>query len=173
MHITLLGTGTPAPLPHRMGPATLVTIGEQRLLFDAGRGVTTQLVRAGVALERLGSIFLTHHNYDHIGNLGDLLLTAWHAGHPPPLRVIGPEGTDAIVDALLTMVYAREIAFTTQLARATGDPVQSIANLLTTEIVAPNDVVDGRGWRVRAAAVEHGARLGLSYAEWPCLGYRV
>jgi ribonuclease BN (tRNA processing enzyme) len=54
MHITLLGTGTPTPLPHRMGPATLVTIGEQHLLFDAGRGVITQLVRAGVALERLG-----------------------------------------------------------------------------------------------------------------------
>jgi hypothetical protein len=66
--------------------------------------------------------------------------------------VIGPEGTDAIVDALLTMVYAREIAFTIQLARATGDPVQSIANLLTTEIVAPNDVVDSRGWRVQTAS---------------------
>ena len=173
MRITLLGTGTPAPLPHRMGPATLVTVGNEHLLFDAGRGVTTQLVRAGVALERLGPIFLTHHNYDHINNLGDLLLTAWHAGHPSPLRVVGPQGTDAIVGALLTHVYAREIAFTMQLAKATGDRVQAIANLFTTAIVAPNDVVDGGHWRVRVAAVEHGAQLGLSYAEWPCLGYRV
>jgi ribonuclease Z len=173
MHITLLGTGTPAPLPHRLGPATLVTIGHEHLLFDAGRGVTTQLVRAGVALQHLGPLFLTHHNYDHITNLGDLLLSAWHADHPPPLRVIGPEGTDAIVEALLRHVYAREIAFTTRLALATGAAMRPIDELLAIKIVAPRAVVYGTRWRVRAAAVDHGVGLGFSYADWPCLGYRV
>jgi ribonuclease Z len=173
IRITLLGTGTPAPLPHRQGPATLVSIGDEHLLFDAGRGVTTQLVQAGVDIARLGPIFLTHHNYDHIGNLGDLLLSVWHADHPPPLHVIGPQGTDGIVDALLTQVYAREIAFSMRLAQAMNAPMHDIVALLAVETIAPGAFVDGGVWRVQVAAVEHGERLGLSYAEWPCLGYRV
>ena len=37
--VTLLGTGAPIPLPNRFGPSTLVEVGGQKLLFDAGRGV--------------------------------------------------------------------------------------------------------------------------------------
>src|SRR6266478_1500933 len=36
--VTLLGTGTPIPDPDRFGPSTLVEAGNQKLLFDAGRG---------------------------------------------------------------------------------------------------------------------------------------
>lgn len=171
--ITLLGTGTPAPLPHRHGPATLVTIDTTHLLFDTGRGVTTQLVRAGVDLARLGPIFLTHHNYDHIGNLGDLLLSTWHADHPGSLHLVGPQGTAEIVEALLTQVYAREIAFSLRLAQATNTPKRDLADLLTVQVIGPSEAVAGDGWRVQAAAVDHGTRLGFGYDVWPCLGYRI
>ena len=177
MRITLLGTGTPAPLPHRMGPATLVTIGDEHLLFDAGRGVTTQLVRAGVALERLGPIFLTHHNYDHINNLGDLLLTAWHAGHRPSLRVVGPQGTNAIVGALLTQVYAREITFTMQLAQAAvtvcrGLPICSplrlsrptLANQRRRRPGGENETRTGSGRRASDASPD-GPKCSLNHGD--------
>ena len=36
--LTLIGSGTPVPAADRFGPATLVEAGEQKLLFDAGRG---------------------------------------------------------------------------------------------------------------------------------------
>ena len=38
--VTLLGTGSPPPSIERFGPSTLVEVGNQRLVFDAGRGVT-------------------------------------------------------------------------------------------------------------------------------------
>ncbi|MBV8319767.1 MAG: hypothetical protein JO049_03730, partial [Hyphomicrobiales bacterium] len=38
--VTLLGTGTPFPVPDRFGAATLVEAGKERLLFDVGRGAT-------------------------------------------------------------------------------------------------------------------------------------
>ena len=41
--VTLLGTGTPIPYPDRSGPSTLVEAGNQKLLFDAGRGVPVRL----------------------------------------------------------------------------------------------------------------------------------
>jgi len=38
--VTLLGTSTPNPFPDRFGPSTLVEAGNERLLFDCGRGAT-------------------------------------------------------------------------------------------------------------------------------------
>src|SRR5262249_60432300 len=46
--VTLLGTGTPFPVPDRFGAATLVEAGKERLLFDVGRGATTRLNKIGV-----------------------------------------------------------------------------------------------------------------------------
>ena len=46
MKLTLLGTGGPIPDPTRHGSAVALEIGDARLLFDAGRGVVLQLVRA-------------------------------------------------------------------------------------------------------------------------------
>lgn len=43
IRITLLGKGTPILEPERQASALLVEIGEDKLLFDAGRGVTTHL----------------------------------------------------------------------------------------------------------------------------------
>jgi ribonuclease Z len=48
MRITLLGTGTPVLDPHHQASALLVEIGAEKLLFDAGQGVTTQLLQVGV-----------------------------------------------------------------------------------------------------------------------------
>lgn len=41
--VTLLGTSTPNPLPDRFGPTTLVEAGNEKLLFDCGRGTTIRL----------------------------------------------------------------------------------------------------------------------------------
>jgi ribonuclease Z len=172
MRLQLLGTGTPAPLPQRQGSAAVVSIGHDRLVFDAGRGVTTQLVRAGIAPNTITAIFLTHHHYDHIGNLGDLILTAWHAGLPT-LPIIGPPGTDRIVTALLDQVYDREIAFSLALARARDEPIIDIHEVVTVTTITSGQTYHQGSWRVIAAAVEHGHRLGLSQGEWPCLGYRI
>lgn len=71
--LTLLGTGGPRPDPCRQGPALLVTVEHKNYLFDAGRGVTTRLLQAGVLPQDLYAIFITHHHFDHIYNLADLL----------------------------------------------------------------------------------------------------
>jgi ribonuclease Z len=41
--VTLLGTGVPFPYSNRSGPSTLVEAGNQKLLFDVGRGTTVRL----------------------------------------------------------------------------------------------------------------------------------
>ncbi len=112
MQIILLGTGTPVLDTARQQSALLVALDGKKLLFDAGRGVTSQVARAGIQPQQIDAVFVTHHHYDHISDLGEFLLTAWHNGPETPLNIYGPCGTVEIVAALLGQVYARDIAFT-------------------------------------------------------------
>jgi ribonuclease BN (tRNA processing enzyme) len=170
MKLTLLGTGGPIPDPARHGSAAVLEIGGTRLLFDAGRGVVLQLARAGIPVEEVGPVFLTHHHYDHIGDLADVILTGWLQGRRSPLRVVGPPGTESIVTALLERVYDRDIAF-----RSQGEHAMEWAPVESAD--ATTGLVQGRGaCRVFAEPVVHGH--GLDYPEafrrrWVCLGYRV
>ena len=104
IEITLLGTGSPIPDPNRAGPSTLVRAGGQVFLVDCGRGVLQRAAAVGVGASGLSALLLTHLHSDHIGDLGDLLITRWittFAPDPAPLPIIGPPGTADVVEATL------------------------------------------------------------------------
>ena len=166
MKLTLLGTGTPVLESTRQGSAFLVQVGEQNLLFDAGRGVSSQLLLIGLAPEHLDYLFITHHHADHLGGLGDLLVSAWHAGRRKPIRVFGPPGTREIVDTLLNIVYKRDITFA-----LTGEDKPDIDTLIEVREVAAGASIREASWLLSVGAVKHENRL--SQAEFPCLGYRL
>ena len=94
--VTLLGTATPAPRTDRFGPSTLVEAGDQKLLFDAGRGVPIRLRQLNVPLGKINVLFITHYHSDHTSGIPDVWLTGWLS--PPfgrrttPFHVIGPVG---------------------------------------------------------------------------------
>jgi ribonuclease Z len=104
IEITLLGTGSPIPDPNRAGPSTLVRAGGQVFLVDCGRGVLQRTAAAGVGASGLSALLLTHLHSDHIGDLGDVLITRWittFAPDPAPFTIIGPPGTAQTVEATL------------------------------------------------------------------------
>ncbi len=104
IEITLLGTGSPVPDPNRAGPSTLVRARGQVFLVDCGRGVLQRAAAVGVGAAGLSALLLTHLHSDHIGDLGDLLITRWittFAPDPAPLPIIGPPGTAETVEATL------------------------------------------------------------------------
>ncbi len=174
MLITLLGTGGPRPDPERSGPATLIEVAGYRLLFDAGRGVATQVVRSGLTLDQIDAVFLTHHHFDHTGGLGDLLMASWNLGRTRPLPVYGPPGTRSLVDTLFAGVYAPDIRFRIREAEHLGSsirpPRDTIAGIDTGAGMIeldPGPIVDA-GW------IEHGSTvLGLTDDEWSAVGYRI
>lgn len=100
--ITLLGTGSPMVDPHRAGPSTLVRAGEGVFLIDCGRGVLMRAAADGVGAANLTALLLTHLHSDHITDLADVIVTRWVTSFgPAPLRIIGPPGTAAVVEAAL------------------------------------------------------------------------
>lgn len=169
MRITLLGTGTPILDPNRQASALLIEVEDDKLLFDAGRGVTTQLMKAGICAQDVNPIFITHHHSDHIGNLGEFLLTSWHNGRKTPLEIYGPSGTGRIISALLEQVYARDVAFA--LFNEAG--IVDIRDIVQVKEITSGSACDSGSWKILAEYVDHGNSLGLSPDDWPCLGYRL
>jgi ribonuclease BN (tRNA processing enzyme) len=92
--IILLGTkgGPPVTKSGRSHPSTLILINDVGYVIDCGYGVSRQLISAGVALDRLRYIFITHHHSDHNLEYGPLLYNAWVTPKPPTIDVYGPAG---------------------------------------------------------------------------------
>jgi ribonuclease Z len=173
MKIVLLGTGTPAPDPNRLGSSVWIAVAETYLLFDVGRGASIQLIRAGLAARSIDYLFITHHHFDHIGDLGALLIDVWNSGRVEPLRIFGPPGTAAIVDALIEQVYKRHIDFRYKQAAAIGKIIPNIRDVIAVQDCVAGLVCTKPTWQVYADDVEHGHRLGLAREQWPCFGYRL
>ena len=92
--VVLLGTkgGPSVGRSGRSNPATLIVINDIPYLIDCGYGATKQLISAGVAVNRLRYIFITHHHSDHNLEFGPLLYNAWITGVPARVDAYGPPG---------------------------------------------------------------------------------
>jgi ribonuclease BN (tRNA processing enzyme) len=92
--LILLGTkgGPRVGESGRSNPATLLLINDVPYLIDCGYGVTKQLILAGVAVQRVRYVFITHHHSDHNLELGPLVYNAWSVGLPFKIDAYGPPG---------------------------------------------------------------------------------
>lgn len=163
--VTLLGTGSPAPVMNRFGPGVLVEAGGRKLLIDAGRGGTQRLRQAGLALGQVDAVFLTHLHSDHVVGLPDLWLTGWlevpYANRKGAFVVYGPAGTQNLMDGL-TRAFAWDIQ-----ARIADQALKpEVIRAQVTE-VTQGVVYEQAGVKVTAFEVDHGELLK------PAFGYRV
>ena len=92
--IILLGTkgGPSVGKSGRSNPSTLILINDIPYVVDCGYGVSRQLISAGVSLNRLRYIFITHHHSDHNLEYGALFYNAWVTGRPIHVEAYGPVG---------------------------------------------------------------------------------
>ena len=166
MTVTLLGTGSPIPDPERYGPATLVQVAGQSLLFDAGRGVTTRLYQMKIPLREVTPVFVTHYHSDHINGLPDLWLSGWlgapWAKRTAPMRVIGPKGLVELTDNL-AKAYAADI----RIRMADEHYPLAGVTFAPEEFERDGVVYEKDGVKVTAFEVDHGDAIKPAY------GYRV
>ena len=161
--VTLLGTGTPIPDPDRFGPSTLVEAGNQKLLFDAGRGVPIRVRQLGFRESKIDVVFLTHYHSDHTSGIPDIWLTGWLGNNrQKPFRLIGPVGAKSLM-ANLENAYALDIKI-----RLVDEklPPEGIATAVE-EFEKDGVVYDNDGVKVIAFTVDHGADIK------PAVGYRI
>jgi ribonuclease Z len=105
MKLVTLGTGSPLPDPNRAGPATLVRTLSGDFLFDCGRGVLMRCAAVGTGPLTLHTVLITHLHSDHITDFNDVLTMRWAMSPTEqPLRVVGPHGTERMVERTLHML---------------------------------------------------------------------
>lgn len=91
LKVTLLGTGVGIPQPGRSQSALLVENGAP-LLFDCGAGTLLRLAEAGINVEDLDTVVLTHLHLDHSSDVLALANARYLLGLSG-LEVYGPTGT--------------------------------------------------------------------------------
>ncbi|MBI5305832.1 MAG: MBL fold metallo-hydrolase [Chloroflexi bacterium] len=103
--LVLLGTG--AALSDQTREHTyLVVQGEREaILVDCGGSPVQRLGKAGVPLDRIDHVVLTHHHPDHLYGLPVFLLDLWLAGRKKTLHLHGLPET---IRATMAMMHAFE-----------------------------------------------------------------
>jgi ribonuclease BN (tRNA processing enzyme) len=68
-------------------------------VVDCGYGTSRRLLDAGVPLNRVRYIFITHHHSDHNLEYGSVIYNAWVTGLPMQVDAYGPPGLEQMTNA--------------------------------------------------------------------------
>ncbi len=101
----MLGTSAAVPTVSRSHPCIALWWKGETILFDCGEGAQRQLMIAGLSMEKVSSIFVTHMHGDHVLGLPGLLMTMTLQNRRSPLRVFGPKGVKKFVESCLPMIF--------------------------------------------------------------------
>ena len=149
--LILLGTkGGPSVGEIRKNPSTLLLINGTPYVVDCGYGVSRQLITAGVQLNRVRYIFITHHHSDHNLEYGALVYNGWVTGLPTRVDAYGPPGLEAMTRTFLKYM---EFDIRTRMADE-GRP--DLRNLVFAhEFNRPGVVLQNDDVKVSACLVPH------------------
>jgi ribonuclease Z len=148
----LLGTGTPNPAPDHSGPAVAIVSGETVYIVDSGPGVVRRAVQAGIEMNQLTRVFITHLHSDHTVGLPDLIFTPAVAGRLAPIEIYGPPGVRAMVENIMR-AWREDMDM-----RLHGlEPSVKEAYVVHVHEIKPGEVYRDASVRVTAFSVPHGS----------------
>jgi ribonuclease Z len=112
-------------------------------LIDCGDSPVTRLQRAGLGIDRLRGVIVTHFHPDHVATLPDLAVSAWLLGRSRPLPIYGlPDVTDRF--GAMMRLYRSD-----QWPGFYGLPDHSVAEVQGAEVLETDDI------RITSAPTTH------------------
>jgi ribonuclease BN (tRNA processing enzyme) len=156
--VVMLGTGNPSADPERAGPAVAIVVNNTPYLVDCGPGVVRRASAAfrkgvaGLAVQKLRTLFVTHLHSDHTLGYADLIFSPWVLGRKDQVEAFGPSGLKAMTDHLLA-AYSEDIAIRTdglEHGNRTGYKVNA-------HEIKPGVVFKDENVTVKALPVHHGS----------------
>jgi ribonuclease BN (tRNA processing enzyme) len=149
--LILLGTGGgPRPKRENNASAQVIVAGDALYVVDCGDGVARQLVLAGLSLDRLRHVFITHHHSDHNADYGNLLLLAWASGLRTRVDTWGPPPIERI-----TRLFLEMNAYDIDIRIRDEGRVPLVPLIHTHELGGAGNVMQDENVKVRCALVPH------------------
>ena len=152
MTLYLLGTGAAVSDPHRTTTMLAVSDGASTIAVDCGGDLVQRLLAAGLDLDTLDAVVLTHEHPDHVSGFPLVMEKLWLAGRRRPLPVYGPK---------TALSQARRIF--EQFDTSGWDGLPEI-RWREVEMEPGAEVMTSDAWTVTAAPVEHSVpTIGLRF----------
>lgn len=150
--LILLGTkgGPSVGNAGRSNPSTLLLINDVPYIIDCGYGASKQLRNAGVSLNKVRHIFITHHHSDHNLEFGPLLYNAWITGLPVQVNAYGPPGLKKMTEDFFN--YQKFDIDTRMVDEGRLDPRTQV---VATEFDKPGVVLENDDVKVTSCQVNH------------------
>jgi ribonuclease BN (tRNA processing enzyme) len=106
MEIIILGSGTSIPTKNH-SPAGIVVIHEGHpFLLDIGPGTLTRLAQAGISIDKLDYLLLSHFHPDHTLDLATLLQvfdSSPKSQRSRPFSIFGGRGLEGFIERMLSL----------------------------------------------------------------------
>lgn len=150
--VTTLGTGAALPARGRYPSAQLLNVRERLFLIDCGEGTQERLRMAGVNMNRIARVLVTHMHGDHFLGLMGVISSMHLLGRTDPLEVHGPADLKEVVDLQLRVskTYLRFPLRIHAVQHRSGAPVFADDRVEVTEL-ALRHRVDSTGFLFREA----------------------
>ncbi len=159
LDLIVLGSGGPDAVGRASTCFVLSLDGSPRILIDAGSGAFVRLGEAGLALDHLDLILLTHLHIDHTGELPGLLLArAVNSRGPADIQIFGPTGSGQFPSTkrFVDLLFGAQGAFA--YLASFSSPLTIVATDVDARLLdgaKPQTVFDDKGLRINAIAGHH------------------
>jgi ribonuclease BN (tRNA processing enzyme) len=149
--LILLGTGGgPRPKRENNASAQVIVVNDTLYVVDCGDGVARQLVLAGLSLDKLRHVFVTHHHSDHNADYGNLLLLSWGSGLRTRVDTWGPPPIEKI-----TRLFLEMSSYDIDIRIKDEGRVPLVPLIHVHELAEPGFVMRDENLTVRSALVDH------------------
>jgi ribonuclease Z len=101
--ILILGSSAAIPDAEHANSQLLVLLKNATALIDCGDNTYLRLKAAGVGVDQIGDLILTHFHPDHSGGLPAFLITLWLLKRQTPLVIHGLEDTLDRAEAMMKL----------------------------------------------------------------------
>lgn len=152
LKVTMCGTSSPLPAPGRAQACVAVETPDHVYIVDAGSGSAATANLAGIPMNKLRAILVTHYHSDHISDISDFNLNSWVAGRPDPLQVVGPAGADRLVEGL-NIAYELDRQY--RVAHHGEELLNPELGELQSRTIVEGEILDQDGLAITAFEVSH------------------
>lgn len=112
MQLTFLGTSSMVPTKERNQIAVFLSYDTEGILFDCGEGTQRQFKIAGIPLNKVTKILISHWHGDHVLGIPGLMQTLSSTGYEKTLEIYGPKGTKERMEKMFeAFVFDKRLNF--------------------------------------------------------------